>query len=166
MRYAKHMYTQACKDKDGDYKTKYGYGSHNKKTGEGYFVYGSGKHYKWKITYHKFESVGCLEIYNESKYKKNADDCYDIICWDTCNVCSEDIDIPKCADKTTSMILGSYNGSKRKNHGGGNCSWYDSQCDNKIYGKINVFSGDGTCTKFDKSAGKKYNYKLDNFMVK
>lgn len=166
MKYVKYMYTQACKDKDGDYKTKYGYGSHSKKTGSGYFVYGVGKYYKWKVTYHKFGSVGCLEIYSDSKYKKNSDDCYDKICWDTCDVCREDIDIAKCADKTSTWILKSFNDSKRKNHGGGLCSWYDSSCDDKIYGSINVFTGDGTCTKQDKSSGKKTTYTLYDFKAK
>jgi hypothetical protein len=164
MRYCLDQATECCGEKDGDYKTKYGVGNHSKKDGSGYFSYGFGKHVDWKLTYYNGGDVGCLERFNNDKYKKNGDkDCYDVVCWDTCDMCSHDIPIDKCKDEGTQLVIKSYNQSKRTNHGGGFCSWGDLDCKEPFEGFLNVFTGDGDFTFNLK--GKKHYYKIDDFEV-
>ena len=163
-KYGLDMAKNCCGTKGGDYTTPNGYGSHNHKTGAGYFVYGKSKGYQWKLNYFNNGAVGCLELLNQDRYKKGDSNCYDTVCWDTCNMCSHDLDISKCSDKKTEAVFTSFNKNKRKNLGGGFCTWGDSVCSDPFSGSINVFSGDGSYIFTSK--GKKTTYTLENFLVK
>lgn len=149
MGYCLDQAKNCCGEKDGDYQTKYGHGSHNKKSGSGFFSYGTGKRPDWKLTYYKDGDVGCLEFIDPEKYKKDSSNRYTKICWDTCDMCNQDLQIRKDMDPTTRYVLGTFNNNDKTNLGGGFCTWSDKYADEGAYGIINVFTGDGAFTSSD-----------------